>query len=113
MIISAYRFGSLVLADRTFDSDLIIHGEKILSHWWRKEGHRLALEDLAGVSLEKGSRLIVGTGCYGQMRVSRSLEEYCRQNGITLEALSTREAVERFNRSSGEKNLIGAFHLTC
>jgi len=113
MKISDYRFGRIVIDNRTFTGDVIVHGEKILSNWWRKQGHRVDMDDLARVSFETGSQLIIGTGYNGLMIVDRSVEEYCRKNEIDLEARTTPEAVKRFNTLSGKKNLIGAFHLTC
>lgn len=113
MRISDYQFGRIVIDNRTFTGDVIVHGNKVLGNWWRKQGHRVEMDDLARVPLEAGSHLIIGTGYSGQMAVGRSVEEYCLKNKIELEALTTPEAVKRFNTLSGKENLVGAFHLTC
>jgi len=113
MKIQDYQFGRIVIDNRTFTNDLIVHGREILSNWWRKQGHRVDMDDLARVPLKAGSCLIIGTGYHGLMAVDRSIEEYCRQKKIALEAMNTPQAVKRFNTLSGRENLTGAFHLTC
>ncbi len=113
MKISDYRFGRIVIGGRTYTGDVIICGERVFGDWWRKEGHRVALEDLERVSLEPGARLVIGTGFSSRMTVSPDLEKYCQENRVTLEAMPTARAVARFNSLAGEPNLVGAFHLTC
>ena len=113
MKISDYQFGRMVIDEQTFTGDVLVCEGKVLADWWRRQGHRVDMDDLARVRLKAGSRLIIGTGYSGLMAVDRSVEQYCLKNEITLEAMTTPEAVRRFNSLSGEKNLIGAFHLTC
>ena len=113
MRISDYRFGRIVVDNRTYTRDVIICRDRVLGDWWRKEGHRVDLQDLGRVSLEAGAHLVIGTGYNDCMAVSPGLVEYCRKNRIILEALTTPQAVTRFNSLSGEPNLVGAFHLTC
>jgi len=44
-MINNYTFGHLVFKNKSYNKDLIIiktaKGEKIISNWWRKEGHLL------------------------------------------------------------------------
>ena len=113
MRISDYRFGKIVIDNRTYTRDVIICGQEVIDNWWRKEGHRVDLEDLDRVPLKSGAHLILGTGYNGLVVVSSSLARYCRNHNIKLESMSTPQAVERFNSLVREQNLIGAFHLTC
>ena len=113
MRISDYRFGEIVIGNRTYTRDIIICGQEVIDNWWRKEGHRVDLEDLDRVPLKSGSHLILGTGYNGLVAVSSSLARYCSNNNIKLESMPTQQAVKRFNSLLGERNLIGAFHLTC
>ncbi|BAU23448.1 hypothetical protein THC_1068 [Caldimicrobium thiodismutans] len=117
-MISHYSFGSLTYQDKTFTKDLIIlkssSQEKILSHWWRKEGHYLQVEDLEEVFSFKPQYLIVGTGASGVMRIDPKVVERAKALGIVFEAYPTEKAVKRFNELLKEKvSLAGAFHLTC
>jgi hypothetical protein len=45
-MIESYDFGVMVVNGKRYTSDLIIYQEKVFDGWWRKEGHRLYMEDL-------------------------------------------------------------------
>lgn len=114
MFISHYQFGKIVIDNTTYTNDVIVYEEEVISNWWRKEGHRLDVDDLKRAPLKEGTHLIVGTGSFGRMTVTASLVEYCRKHSINLESMRTSQAVGRFNDCSEiEKILVGAFHLTC
>jgi hypothetical protein len=95
MRIPDYRFGRIVVEGRTYTSDVIICGDRVFGDWWRKEGHRVDLEDLKRVRLQPGVRLIIGTGYNDCMVVDPGLVEYCNKNRIILEAMPTPQAVAR------------------
>ena len=115
-MIESYDFGVMVINGKKYTSDLIIYQEKVFDGWWRKEGHKLYVEDLGRIfSFEpKPHVLVVGTGYYGLLKVSREVEEALKSHEITLVAQPTREAIQTFNKLlvSG-KCVAGAFHLTC
>jgi hypothetical protein len=67
MMIDSYDFGRITINGRSYDQDLIIFPDKIKAGWWRKEGHRLQMEDLDDVLESEPEVLIVGTGYYGEM----------------------------------------------
>ncbi|QER42869.1 hypothetical protein F1847_08990 [Thermodesulfobacterium sp. TA1] len=117
-MIEHYSFGSLTFKGQNYNKDLIIiktkDGEKIFSSWWRKEGHRLQVEDLEEVWNEKIKFLIIGTGAKGLMQVDPEVERKAKELGIIVESFDTQKATNRFNElySQGVE-LAGAFHLTC
>jgi len=45
-LIKRYVFGKMVVGNKVFTHDIIILPDRIISDWWRKEGHRLQLDDL-------------------------------------------------------------------
>jgi len=113
--IQRYDFGKIVVNGTRYERDVIVADRVIRSSWWRREGHKLYLEDIADVLEEyRPDILVVGTGYYGYLRVQRDLLEYARDKGIEIIAKPTSEAVEIFNNLSrrGVK-VLGAFHLTC
>lgn len=57
-----YRFGHVVVDGREETRDVILLPNRIVSNWWRGDGHSLVLEDLEDVLDELPERLIVGTG---------------------------------------------------
>jgi len=111
-----YRFGEIIVDNERYNRDIILSGEKVLvKSWWRKEGHRLYLDDIKDV-LEKYKPeiLVVGTGYYGFMKVDDDLKSYLKNKDIDLVEARTAEAVKKFNElvERGAK-VLGAFHLTC
>jgi len=110
-----YDFGEIVVDGVRYGRDLIVGDRVIKPNWWRKEGHKLYLEDIVDVLEEYRPKvLVVGTGYYGYMSVQENLMRYAEERGIEVIAKPTSEAVEVFNRllDRGVK-VLGAFHLTC
>ena len=114
MHIDSYKFGEIVIDGVSYDSDLIILGGTVGSGWWRKKGHSLAVEDLATVISVRPSVLVVGCGASGMMKVPQETRGVLEENGIELEAVDTRKAVQRFNElAKAGTDVAAAFHLTC
>lgn len=113
-MIDSYDFGRIVIDGKTYISDLIIFPTRVMTGWWRKEGHRLHINDLNEVVKEKAEVLIVGTGHSGLMRVPTETKEFVESRGLELVVQPTEEACKTYNSlvKSG-KRVIAAFHLTC
>ncbi len=112
--IEHYSFGSMKINSREYQKDLIVFSDKILSGWWRREGHSLSIEDLKEVLNYKPDILIVGKGSSGMMSIPKSTKESLRERGIELVSENTDKAVESFNEHIEKgKKVVGAFHLTC
>jgi hypothetical protein len=71
--IDSYQFGRIVIDATAYTNDCIITGSKVLSDWWRKEGHLLAVEDIKSVIESKPSILIVGCGASGMMKIAETI----------------------------------------
>lgn len=113
MKIEDYSFGRIVIGGKTYTSDVIIYPDRVDPSWWRKEGHRLYIDDLKEVLKAKPDVLVVGTGASGAMVVPKETEEYLKQKGIEVIIERTKIACEAFNKHSGFSNVIAALHLTC
>ena len=114
MMIEQYAFGRMVIDGREFHSDLKIVQGRVISGWWRDEGHRVGPRDVRDILAAKPDILVVGQGDPGRMKVSKPLRSTLEQNRITLIEVPTKRAVAEFNRlRSEEQNVAGAFHLTC
>jgi|SRR5205823_5869684 len=48
--IEGYRFGHLVVDGEEQTRDVIVLPERVLTNWWRADGHRLVLADLGAES---------------------------------------------------------------
>ncbi|MEM1593039.1 MAG: Mth938-like domain-containing protein [Archaeoglobaceae archaeon] len=110
-MIERYEFGKIVVNGRAFTSDILIFDESVRENWWRKEGHKLSLEDLREVLEFKPEILIIGTGYNGRMVVPEEVKKFLEEKGIKAIVLPTQEAVKVFNETKAKK--VGAFHLTC
>ena len=115
-MIDSYEFGAIVIKGKRYTSDVIIFRDRVFDGWWRREGHRLYVEDLKEVlSAEPQPEvLVVGTGYSGLMKVSHGVEEVLKSNRIELIAQPTKQACQTFNDllKSGRR-VVAAFHLTC
>ncbi|MEM1589841.1 MAG: Mth938-like domain-containing protein [Candidatus Bathyarchaeia archaeon] len=115
-MIESYDFGVMVVDGKHYTCDLIVFPEKVLSSWWRREGHRLCVEDLREVFNCKPlpEILVVGTGYSGLVKVLPEVEKALKERGIKLIAQPTGEAYKTFNELlKAGKRVVGAFHLTC
>ena len=114
MHIDSYSFGKIVIDGREHTSDCIILEGTVIDSWWRKQGHVLSPDDLLPILEAKPDVLVVGCGAFGVMKVSEQTRQVLRDNHITLQALKTAQAVERFNElTDQEVNVAAALHLTC
>lgn len=114
MRIEKYEFGEIVIKGKRYIKDLIIFPEKIKENWWRKEGHRVRMEDLEEIIKYNPQFLIIGTGYSGMMEVPGALIEKIEKMGIKVIVKPTKEAVQLFNEYiEKNKKVVCALHLTC
>lgn len=112
-MIDSYHFGRIGIAGQTYHHDVLILPERVLK-WWRKEGHRLCVEDLAEVLECSPELVVIGTGMWGMMEVPASVTESLRARGIEPLVSRTGSAWKTFNECLSQgKRVVGAFHLTC
>jgi hypothetical protein len=107
-----YRFGHVVVDGREETRDVIVLPHRVVSNWWRIDGHSLVLDDLDDVLDELPERLIVGTGASSQMRPDPSTLDRLRERGVQVECLPTDRAVVRFGELDPART-AAALHLTC
>lgn len=114
-MIDAYSFGNIVIDKVAYDKDVIVFPDRVQGDWWREEGHRLQLVDIReALESFRPLSLIIGTGKFGIMKVTREVKQYCEENDINLYAEPTDKATKMYNRMilTGDR-ILGAFHLTC
>jgi len=113
-MIESYNFGKITINGKEYHSDLIIYMNRIDDKWWRKEGHNLCIEDIKEILDNKPEVLIIGTGYFGLMKVSKELIENIKSSGIKqVMVKKTGDACTEYNTFYKKNNLIAAFHLTC
>lgn len=110
--IEEYGFGRIKIDGVMYNTDVVVLPDRVVTDWWRKEGHLLLPEDIE-THIGEGVRcLIVGTGAYGCMKVDGRTEERLKEQGVELVVMRTADAVAEFNRRGGA-GIVCALHLTC
>jgi hypothetical protein len=107
-----YSFGRVTVEGGEQTRDLIVLPGRVVTNWWRREGHALAIEDLDEVLEELPERLILGIGAYGRLHPDSDVIAELERRGITVECLRTDEAVRRYGELD-ERRTAAALHLTC
>jgi hypothetical protein len=111
-VIDHYSFGTITVNGQEYHNDLIVAGDKVKS-WWRNASHEVSLNDLDPILEENPQQIIFGTGAMGVCHIPQEIIIYLQALKKTVKILKTAEAVDEFNHQAKEKNVIGAFHLTC
>ncbi|HIE11137.1 MAG TPA: hypothetical protein EYP62_05935 [Kiritimatiellae bacterium] len=112
--VEAYDFGHITIHRRTYTSDVLVFPDgQVQSNWWRLEGHRLGLEDLADLLSRRPETIVVGTGSAGCMQLDPELPRRLAEMNVKIIAEPTAVAVATFNREFRTGRTGAAFHLTC
>jgi len=111
-VIESFNFGKIIIDGTEYNSDIIIYKNSIDDKWWRRESHHLYIEDIEKILDNKPTILIIGTGCYGLMKVPLELVKYLESNNIEVIIKKTKDACNEYNKLQKE-NVVAAFHLTC
>ena len=112
--IEKYSFGSISIDGRAYQKDLIVYADRVEEGWWRKEGHRLQIEDLRGVLADPPEVLVVGQGDSARMQIDPRVSEALAMLDVKLIAAPTKKACDEFNRLCAQgRKVVAALHLTC
>ncbi|MCK5561263.1 MAG: Mth938-like domain-containing protein [Thermoplasmata archaeon] len=113
-MIDSYSFGKIVIDGQEFQSDVIVYSDHVNNNWWRKSGHVLNKDDLRDILSHELEILVIGTGSAGMLKVPVKTKSYLEDKNIELIIAKTSEACTKFNELlATNKNVVGAFHLTC
>ena len=107
-----YSFGRVSVDGSEQTRDLIVLPDRVVTNWWRRDGHSLAMGDLDEVLDELPERLILGIGAYGRLHPDRGVIVALERRGVAVECLRTDDAVRRYGELD-ERRTAAALHLTC
>jgi len=113
IMIDSYAFGKIVIDGKEYGKDVIIFPDRVKANWWRKEGHKLHVEDIEDILREEPVLVVVGTGKFGLMQVLPDTEQAIKERNIELIVGKTAKACEIYNELSRDKRVVAALHLTC
>ena len=110
--IEGYRFGRVLVDGEEQTKDVIVLPERVLTNWWRAEGHGLVLADLEEV-LEELRR----TWSSGRGRTAGSVPTRRRSTSYESEVSRSRRCRRKKRCGATEKldpgRTAAALHLTC
>ena len=116
--IQGTEFGSITVAGEVYDHDIVVRlsgrvkkRKKKLSKEKYGTSHTVSLDEAKHILDEGAERLIIGTGQYDNVRLSKEAGEYFQKKGCSVELLPTPEALKAWNKAEGKT--IGMFHVTC
>ena len=114
-MIDDYSFGRIKVNGRVYTADImIIIDGRVVDTWWRKDGHRVEVDDIGEILAARPEVLVVGQGKPGLMKVSDGLKKELQKTKIRLIEENTPQAIQTFNRLTAEGcRVCGGFHLTC
>lgn len=112
--IESSSFGRMVIAGKTYTSDVILFPDgNVIDSWRRKRGHELAYDDISDLVASAPDVIVAGTGVNGLMKPEAGLRENLLEKGIELISLPNPEALQVFNKTASKKRVAACFHLTC
>ncbi len=113
-LIEYYDFGVIIIGGKKYSRDVIVTPRKIVSNWWRIEGHRLQYPDVEEYLGEDVDAVVIGTGYYGYMKVDDRVVDEFRKRGKEVYIYDSKNAVEFYNKLVKEgKKVLLFIHLTC
>jgi hypothetical protein len=110
--LEGYSFGRVTVDGKEHRRDLIVLPDRVVSDWWRRDGHSLAMEDLDEVLDELPGRLVLGVGAHGRLRPDAAVIAELERRGMQVECLPTDAAVRRYGELDERRTAV-ALHLTC
>jgi len=111
-MIESYRFGKISIKGKIYRNDILIFNNEI-KEWWRERGHDLQIKDLEWIVSKKPEILIIGTGAYGILKVSKEVRDYLNSLKIETKIEKTKKACKLYNELEVKRKAAAAFHLTC
>ena len=117
-LIDQTAFGSITIAGTRYEHDILtrLNGQmekrkKKLSKAVYGTSHIVSLDEAKHV-YEKGAKhLLIGTGQYGNVKLSDEAADYFKRKDCQVELLPTPGAIQAWNKAKGA--VIGMFHVTC
>jgi hypothetical protein len=85
---------------------------RVMTNWWRREGHSLVIDDLDEVLEALAERLILGVGAGGRLHPDPEVIAELERRGVAVECLRTDAAARRYGQLD-QRRTAPALHLTC
>jgi hypothetical protein len=111
-------FGSITIEGVIFAHDVMIRHngqvkkrKKKLSKALYGTSHILSLAEAKHIYENGAKQLIIGTGQYGNVRLSNEADDYFKRKECQVDLRPTPDAIRAWNETAGPA--ISLFHVTC
>lgn len=112
-MIESYSFGKFVIAGKEYKSNIKLFDKEVHEYKHLPE-HKIAIDDLADLIAYNPKYIIIGTGAYGVIKISKEISDYIQKRGINLIVQKTGEACQTYNALLKEgKKVAALLHNTC
>jgi hypothetical protein len=116
--IQSTEFGSITVDEEVYDHDIVIRlngnvkkRKKKLSKEQYGTSHTVSLAEAEHIYDDGAEHLVIGTGQYGNVKLSEEAESYFKDKACSVDLSPTPDAVKAWNKA--ESKTIGMFHVTC
>ena len=116
--INSTTFGSIIIDDRNYNFDVLITADdqihkrkKKLSKKIYGTSHKVSREEVKDFYQAGVKRIIIGTGQFGVLKVSKEAKEFLNSKKCHLKICRTPKAIKVWNETL--EPAIGLFHITC
>jgi hypothetical protein len=111
-------FGSITVEAKRYEHDILIRlsgkvdkRDKRLSRAVTGTAHIISRAEIEDLHRKKATRIIIGTGQQGMVKLSDEAVEYLKAHDCACELHPTPEAIRRWNEAEGK--VLALFHVTC
>lgn len=112
--IDSSGFGEITIDNKSYAFDMYVCYDGELREARLSERHLFSKEELSFLLKRNPEVIIIGTGQYGLVEVSKDVKTITQRRGIELVRALTPDAVKKFNELMERgKKVVGFFHVTC
>ena len=113
-MIEKFAFGKIVVNGTGYNGDIKIVDGRVVSNWWRKNGHQVDVSDVEDILAVQPEAVVIGQGDPGLMKASSRLREALEKQGIALIEDKTAGAIRTYNRLLKEgRRVCAGIHVGC
>lgn len=116
--IDGTSFGSITVDGKTYEHDIVMRlsgkikkRKKKLSKQKYGTSHIISLAEAEQIHDDGATRVIVGTGQHGMVRLSDQAKRFFQEHGCEVVTAPTPTAIREWNEVEGKT--IAMFHVTC
>jgi hypothetical protein len=109
--INSFRFGSLTINNKTYDTDMVVSWDGELIP--RESSHTFSKEELIDMLIKGPEVILIGTGTAGCVKIDKKAEDLAKKSNVEIVVKNTADAVNEFNIKSKSKKVVAMLHITC